>query len=165
MSGGSYNYLCYKEGEDMFSYQCRSDLEDMANDLAALPYAADVANDTKALLLEINTALDKISALKERLDPIFRAQEWLVSSDGSEENLLDEIKAYMDKRQNESKVKQASLEQLRSLGWDIRPYPSVLASLGTAGVEDMRRFINPLFPVQFGDNIYSVPPELYSALP
>lgn len=60
------------------------------------------------------------------------------------------------------KIKQAAIEQLRSLGWNILSYPSAHIS---QGVEAIRVSYLPLFPVQYGGKLYSVPPELYNALP
>jgi Holliday junction resolvasome RuvABC DNA-binding subunit len=49
MSGGSYNYLCHSwDLDDLDKHE--SDLEDMADRLAALGYAQDAARETQALL-------------------------------------------------------------------------------------------------------------------
>jgi len=92
MSGGSYNYLCYMQASDLFSEQVT--LQNMADDLAELGYANDVAKETEQLLLTVRSSLNRIKAMQERLEPVFHAMEWWKSCDSSEESLKEALKEY-----------------------------------------------------------------------
>lgn len=94
MSGGSYDYLYCKEGEDIFSYSCKEWLERMSDDLSKLGYADDAAKETIQLLLTIRAAQNRIDVMKERLNPIFRAMEWWQSGDSGEECLKETLSEY-----------------------------------------------------------------------
>lgn len=104
MSGGSYNYLCYAKDEDIFTYSCQHSLKKIYNDFAKLGYADDIAKETFELLSEIKASQNRISTIKERLDPVFKAMEWWKSSDWNEETFKNVLKEYRkNKIQKENK--------------------------------------------------------------
>ena len=91
MSGGSFNYLCFKSAEDLFGDQ--EELEHMVDVLATLGYAQDAAEASARLLNEVRKAEVRINTLLEDLSPVWRAVEWWHSGDTSE----DGFKRALDK--------------------------------------------------------------------
>ena len=85
MSGGSYEYLCFKEADDLMNAQ--RTIQAMADRLAGLGYAEDAALETTDLLLVIRQATVAIEARKRRLERVWRAVEWWDSCDSSEEDV------------------------------------------------------------------------------
>ena len=84
MSGGSYNYLCYKEASQLGEY--RDELEQMAERLADLGYAADAAAETYVILNALRrTAALWEAAHKSGLIEVWRGIEWWDSGAGDEE--------------------------------------------------------------------------------
>lgn len=94
MSGGSYNYLCYKSDEELFGYGVDETLDQMVNDLAQLGYADDVAREATELLMTIRAARLRVNVIHERLSPVFRAREWWMSGDRSEEEFKKTLEEY-----------------------------------------------------------------------
>ena len=94
MSGGSFNYLCYKETEDLFNRI--SDLEDMRESLIKYGYE-DIAKDTQRLIEYIKLAECVISTLKGMLEPVFHAVEWYESADYSKETMIEILEKYRRK--------------------------------------------------------------------
>lgn len=94
MSGGSFNYLCYKETEDLFNRT--SDLEDMRESLIKYGYE-DIAKDTQRLIEYIKSAKCTIDTLKEILEPVFHAVEWYESADYSKETMIEILEKYRRK--------------------------------------------------------------------
>lgn len=92
MSGGSYNYLCYAGAEELMSKT--SDMQEMADRLAGLGYAQDAANETQHLLLTVREYENRIQAMKERLEGVWKAVEWWDSCDSSEDSLKDALDKY-----------------------------------------------------------------------
>lgn len=91
MSGGSLNYLCYKEPEELFHYL--RELEEVEQELLTRG-AQDIARDVRRLIEYIKSAENRISILSEQLNPIFRAVEWRQSADIGEDSLLKVIEEY-----------------------------------------------------------------------
>ena len=91
MSGGSLNYLCYKEPEELFHYL--RELEEVEQELLTRG-AQDVARDVRRLIEYIKSAEIRISILSEQLNPIFRAVEWRPSADIGDDSLLKVIEEY-----------------------------------------------------------------------
>lgn len=85
MSGGSFNYLCYKDEDELFNYQF--DLDQMATELCELGFV-DAAEETLA------TFLTKVRVAKRRLDEIWKAVEWYRSGDCSEKDVQAAIAEY-----------------------------------------------------------------------
>ncbi len=94
MSGGSYNYLCHADVEELMSKT--HDMQEMADRLAGLGYAQDAAKETQDLLLTVREYENRIQAMKERLEGVWKAVEWWDSCDSGEDSLksaLDEYRA------------------------------------------------------------------------
>lgn len=94
MSGGSFNYLCCREIEDLFYHI--SDLEDMRESLIKYGYE-DIAKDTQRLIEYIKSAECVIGTLKDMLEPVFRAVEWYESADYSKETMIEILEKYRRK--------------------------------------------------------------------
>lgn len=94
MSGGSYNYLCYKDAQDIVDYQ--TDLADMQARLSGLDYAQVAAKDTQAVLDEIRVLFDSIEVKIKALQPIWRAVEWWDSNDSGEDAVKAAIANYKE---------------------------------------------------------------------
>lgn len=91
MSGGSFNYLCYKDTEALFNRL--SDLEDMRESLIQYGYE-DIAKDTQRLIEYIKSAECVIGTLKDMLEPVFHAVEWYESADYSKETMIEILEKY-----------------------------------------------------------------------
>ena len=94
MSGGSYNYLCYKDATQLLSAESDSDIQGMSDRLAGLGYASDAAMETEQLLLTIRQSRNRIDAIVKRLSPVWRAIEWWDSGDSGEDNVKDSLENY-----------------------------------------------------------------------
>lgn len=92
MSGGSYNYLCHAEVDELLSGTHH--IQDMADRLAGLGYADDAAKETEELLSTLRQFQNKIDAMKDKLTGVWREVEWWDSSDGSEESVIKALKEY-----------------------------------------------------------------------
>ncbi len=92
MSGGSYNYLCFKEIDELINMQ--SDLQDMSDRLAGLGYATDAARETQELIQIIRQSINRMEPIKKRLYGIWHAVEWWDSCDSGEDDLKSELKRY-----------------------------------------------------------------------
>ena len=92
MSGGSYNYLCYKDGFEIGGHE--SDLQAMADRLAGLGYAADAARETQELLLELRQYENRIQTRIKRLSGVWHAVEWWDSCDSGEDGVGLELAKY-----------------------------------------------------------------------
>ena len=92
MSGGSYDYLCYKDIDALVESNYR--LEEMADDLAELGYASDAAKETMGILLDIRAFKNRMEVKLERLGGVWRAMEWWSSCDTSEEGFKKALAEY-----------------------------------------------------------------------
>ena len=81
MSGGSYEYLCYKDAGDFFNSSASEQMERMAERLAGLKYADDAAQETLALLLRIRQTGIYWNTIAQRLHGVWKAVEWTDSGD------------------------------------------------------------------------------------
>lgn len=92
MSGGSFNYLCYKESlSELSGHIC--DLEDMRECLIKHGYC-DIAKDTQRLIEYIKSAEVRVETLAEMLSDVFRAVEWYESGDIGIDSLMREVEKY-----------------------------------------------------------------------
>src|SRR4051812_30607349 len=96
MSGGSFNYLCYKDAESLVT-QNPSELHEMGERLKQLGWTKQLAQHEA-----IMTKLEKIRAELESLDrdisgiaPVWKAVEWNDSLDGSD--LFDKLQKHYRK--------------------------------------------------------------------
>jgi len=93
MSGGSYNYLCYKDASEISNNE--SDIKDMVNRLSELNYP-DAAKETESVLLEIRSFEVRMDARLERLSKVWKSVEWLDSGDSGEEGVRSAIEEYRE---------------------------------------------------------------------
>mgnify|MGYP001593382905 CR=1 FL=1 len=93
MSGGSYNYLCWKSDLDELLVQQHA-LRDMADRLAGLGYAQDAAAETEELLLMLRQWKIRAETRAKRLEHVWKAVEWWDSCDWSEEAVHKALAAY-----------------------------------------------------------------------
>lgn len=93
MSGGSWNYLCYKDIDELMNGSSTELLQDMVDRLNSAGFK-DVAQDTQRLVEYIKSASIRIETLFEALSPVFKAVEWFDSGDWGEETLNNEVLKY-----------------------------------------------------------------------
>lgn len=93
MSGGSFNYLCYTETDDLLKGSKREDMEEIEAYLLAKGYK-DIAKDVRRLIEYINSAENRIGVLFDQLKDVFHAVEWYVSADYGEATLRQHLEAY-----------------------------------------------------------------------
>ena len=91
MSGGSFNYLCYKEPVNLFHHI--EDLEDVERYLLRNGYY-DVAHDVRRQIEYLESARNRIEVLHEQLSPVLKAVEWYVSGDYGEDSLKRAVEKY-----------------------------------------------------------------------
>jgi hypothetical protein len=92
VSGGSFNYLCYADVDELFNRQ--SDLIEIANALEALDYAEDAMQETDAIRQEMQDFIDNLTDRLDRIRPVWKALEWWHSCDSSEETLKQALATY-----------------------------------------------------------------------
>lgn len=85
MSGGSYDFLCHKDESDIFSCSAATALHDMANRLDAL--CPEAAAETRALFDGPGSLRHELSWRIGRLTDIWKAVEWVDSSDWGKDQL------------------------------------------------------------------------------
>ena len=90
MSGGSYNYLCYKESYDI--HERIDELNQMRDRLIELGFT-DAAGETESVLLMLRSFEVRLQTRINRLKDIWRAVEWMDSGDSG----LDSVKKTIDK--------------------------------------------------------------------
>ena len=90
MSGGSFNYLCHAiDLEELLHRQ--GDLEQMADFLAELGYADDVATETRRMVTDLRRVSNRLEQEMEGLRGIWRSAEWWQSSDTSEDDFKETL--------------------------------------------------------------------------
>ena len=94
MSGGSYNYLCYKDANEI--NQSEQDIKDMVERLSSLGYL-DAAKETESVLLEIRAFDVRMSARLERLSNVWQSVEWCDSGDWGEDSIKKAVEEYRTK--------------------------------------------------------------------
>lgn len=92
MSGGSYDYLCFKDSDVLMNMQPK--IQEMVDRLAGLGYAKDAAKETEDLLLTIRQYEVRIDVMKERLYEVWRSVEWWDSCDSGEDEVKKALKDY-----------------------------------------------------------------------
>ncbi|MFE5392524.1 hypothetical protein [Bacillus thuringiensis] len=93
MSGGSYNYLCFKDEHEMFEYGKIEDLEAMASRLIELGYK-DAAKEVLNIKYTIQQSLVRVGVMKERMNDVMKAVEWYDSSDSGIDAVEKAISKY-----------------------------------------------------------------------
>lgn len=100
MSGGSLNYLCYKEPTDLFNYT--DDIAYVEDYLLRKGYK-DIAQDVRRLLEYIYSAEVRIGVLSRNLKPVFHAVEWTMSGDYGDGTLREALERYRTGQTEEAK--------------------------------------------------------------
>lgn len=91
MSGGSYNYLCYKDSNEI--HERIEDLNKMRDRLTSLGYL-DAAKETESVLLMLDAFYVRLQARIDRLNKIWHAVEWADSGDGDLDDVSNAIEKY-----------------------------------------------------------------------
>lgn len=91
MSGGSYNYLCWKDVNELS--ECLEELDLMSNRLIELGYA-DAGRETIELSQIIKQSQKRKEVIRERLEFVWHAIEWMDSHDSTITEVNDAIKIY-----------------------------------------------------------------------
>ena len=91
MSGGYFDYLCFKEFPDCIN-QIKT-MEEMEQELIKRGYT-DIAEDIRRLIEYCLSAENRIRVLFEKLSPVFHDIEWYYSGDISEKSLIAELEKY-----------------------------------------------------------------------
>jgi hypothetical protein len=94
MSGGSYEYLCFKDASELLSASHDEPLQRMTDRLAALGYAPDAAAETQAVLYQLRQSRTRIQTHIDRMRGIWRAVEWWDSSDSGEDGVVKALAEY-----------------------------------------------------------------------
>ena len=94
MSGGSFNYLCYRDASQLLSGESDGELQAMADKLAELEYAADASKETRELILVLRQTKDRVENYISRLRDIWHAVEWWESGDSSEDDVKENLAKY-----------------------------------------------------------------------
>lgn len=83
MSGGSFNYACFKvEDSDIFSGM--GDYRDIENYLRDIG-KHDAADEVLVFIKEVETHQRRLAVIGKRIAPVLKATEWERSSDWGEE--------------------------------------------------------------------------------
>lgn len=93
MSGGSFDYLCYKDVPELMEPSGISELESMVQHLQEYGYE-DIARDTQRLIEYIQSASIRIEVLSENLNGVFHAVEWHESGDICRDTMIAELEKY-----------------------------------------------------------------------
>ena len=89
MSGGSYNYLCYKESYDI--HERKEELNQMRDRLIELGFT-DAAGETESVLLMLQSFEVRLQTRINRLKDVWRSVERMDSGDSG----LDSVKSYVE---------------------------------------------------------------------
>lgn len=84
MSGGSYNYLCHKEVNELMG--CDEMLNKMAERLSELGHHA-ASRATHMFVLELWKACNRLEVMREDLEGVWTAVEWFDSGDWGRESV------------------------------------------------------------------------------
>lgn len=93
LSGGSFDYLCYKDVPELMNSSRIANLESMVQHLQEYGYE-DIARDTQRLIEYIQSASIRIEVLSENLNDVFHAVEWHESGDISRETMIERLENY-----------------------------------------------------------------------
>lgn len=95
MSGGSYNYICNRDADELVASHS-DDMDSMLTRLQGLGYADDAAAETQGViddLAELRRLMARIDRRMRPVQAVWRAMEWWDSLDSSEDGFrraLDE---------------------------------------------------------------------------
>lgn len=97
MSGGSYEYMCFAEVEDL-AHKKRL-IDNMAERLKELGYE-DAAVATTGIYTAVNESLRILQEMKENIAGVWQAVEWLDSNDWGEESVKNAVEEWRQKTYN-----------------------------------------------------------------
>lgn len=93
MSGGAFDYLCYKELEHFVSWQIDSEIvESMARELDLL--CPEIAKELRDLKEEAESFRDTWEVRWKKLVPVLKAVEWWCSNDWGKSQVDEAIAKY-----------------------------------------------------------------------
>jgi hypothetical protein len=93
MSGGSYNYLCHKEANELENHL--DDVESMRDRLIELGHL-DIAQETESLILTIKAFKVRINARLSRLQDVWKEVEWYDSGDSGKDSVNEAVDKYRE---------------------------------------------------------------------
>ncbi len=93
MSGGSYDYLWYKDAEELFSWDGIEALDKIATSMINHG-AVDIAKDTLRLKNYIEQTLCRVEVMQEALEGVFHAVERRDSCDIGDKQLKEAFERY-----------------------------------------------------------------------
>lgn len=95
MSGGSFDYLCWKRDNELFELSTIENLERMVDTLEELGYD-DVAKETYELVRIIKQSRVRANTIRDRLSGVFKAVEWFKSYDHGIDQVEKAVKEYRE---------------------------------------------------------------------
>lgn len=99
MSGGSYEYLAFKDASNIFDSDMQEQMERMADDLAKLGYANEAAKATRDLLESIRDYEREMNDKLLSLHNVWHAMEWWQSGDWGEDAIKRDAARYANNLQ------------------------------------------------------------------
>jgi len=96
MSGGSYNYLFSKTGENID--EARQDMSEMLDRLVELGYL-EAAKETQDAISILDLFKLKIQEKIDRLSKVWKAVEWYDSNDWEEDEIEKAIEEYRKRKE------------------------------------------------------------------
>jgi hypothetical protein len=109
VSGGSYNYLCHKDSDQIFGRW--DDLREMAARLDTV--CPEAAAETRLFAEGKGTLLQAVEAHLERLKPLWHAVEWHDSGDWGNDQMIEAVRAYRKQGPGPTQVPEA--DQVRHI--------------------------------------------------
>ena len=91
MSGGSFDYLCFMEVDKLMNN--KELLDKMANRLLELGYK-DAAKETVLAKIILEQTEIRIEVIRDRLEKVWKAVEWMDSGDSGIDRVEEVIKNY-----------------------------------------------------------------------
>ena len=91
MSGGSFNYLCWADVDELF-YKIH-EMEQIEQILIEMDYT-DIAQDVRRLIEYCKSSRIRISTLFEQLEDVFHDIEWERSADIGKDRLIKTLERY-----------------------------------------------------------------------
>lgn len=86
MSGGSFDYLCFKSAEQLFDRF--NTVEGMLDELRVYKGSRDAVEHTAYMLRDMNETVLRLSRYLEEIKDVWRAVEWHHSGDVGEDQVL-----------------------------------------------------------------------------
>lgn len=93
MSGGSYDYLCYRDSLRDLAGEV-DQLERMRDRLIGLGYAEDAAAETEDVLAILRQTEVRVAVRAKRLHDVWHAVEWWDSCDYGEDQVKQALEDY-----------------------------------------------------------------------